>query len=90
MPVSPLRSANAESAVLTADLGYHATDWILDNEIRQLSEEVLTTRRMIVSKLVWFLSRKELESCGKAELRQFFAYMSRGHEEPGGAGGIRI
>lgn len=36
---------------------------------------------------MWFLKQNELPTCGTLELRQFLAYVSRGHESPGGRWG---
>ncbi|HEY3413900.1 MAG TPA: tyrosine-type recombinase/integrase [Armatimonadota bacterium] len=61
--------------------------WLLDGDIRQLSDRSLGNRRMVVDKLVWFLKDRAYERCGAAEIRQFLAYLNHGHEDEGGRWG---
>ena len=84
MPNTALTSANPEVALSPAQLEQYAQGWLLDGEIRQHSRATHSLRRLILSKLVWFLRQQEYASCGILELRQFLAYVSRGHEQPGG------
>lgn len=84
MEKTALRYAKTDSMVSLSILERYAEGWLLDGEIRQHSPQTLTTRRIIVSKLIWFLKRKGYQECGTLEIRQFLAYLNRGHEEPGG------
>ncbi|MDQ3815506.1 MAG: tyrosine-type recombinase/integrase [Armatimonadota bacterium] len=55
--------------------------------MRQHSKDTVAVRRFVLSKLDWFLKYRGYEVCGVSELRQFFSYLSRGHEEAGGRWG---
>jgi|SRR5579871_5190753 len=65
----------------------HLAGWLLDGKIRQLSSGTLANRKLIVEKLIWFLKQNEQEECGSTQLKQFFAYISMGHEVEGGRWG---
>jgi site-specific recombinase XerD len=84
MQKTALRFTKNEASIGVAKLERYAEGWLLDGEIRQHSQQTLTTRKIITSKLVWFLRHKEYEECGLMELRQFLAYLTKGHLEPGG------
>lgn len=73
--------------VRVSDLAFYGKNWLLDGEVRQHSVQVLSTRRLILSKLEWFLQTRGHEVCGQTELREFLAYLGRGHAEPGGRWG---
>jgi site-specific recombinase XerD len=70
-----------------SDLEYHAANWLLDSEVRQLSPNTTYSRKLVTDKLVWFLRQRELVRCGPAELRAFLAYLSTGHTQPEGRWG---
>ena len=59
----------------------------MSGDIDQHSQRTLGSRRDIVDKLLWFLKHKNLTTCGTHELRQFLAYLTHGHTEPGGRWG---
>jgi hypothetical protein len=80
----PPRFVDSENALGLSKLGKYADGWFLSCEIDQHSECTLSTCRDIVSKLLWFLRRKDHNECGVMELRAFFAYLTTGHKEPGG------
>lgn len=84
------RFANSDATISVSELARYADGWFLDGEIRQHSKTTLASRRLIVSKLLWFLRQREYTTCGVLELRQFLAYISRGHEEKGGRWGNRL
>jgi site-specific recombinase XerC len=84
MQKTALRFTKHEASLGVAQLERYAEGWLLDGEIRQHSQRTLGNRQIILSKLVWFLRYKEYNECGIAELRQFLAYLSKGHLEPGG------
>ncbi len=48
------------------------------------SPRTLETRRVFLKNFLWFLDHNEYSICGLSELRQFFHYLSHGHEEAGG------
>jgi integrase/recombinase XerD len=87
MGYSPPRFIENEVALPVGTLEEQAAGWLDDGKYRQLSPRTLEARRDLVSKLLWFLRQREAERCGLMELRSFLAYMSRGHEEPGGRWG---
>ena len=71
----------------TAELSRLANDWLLDGQFRLHSPNTVATRRIFIKNLLWFLQRRGFASCGKSELKQFFVYLSNGHEEPDGRWG---
>lgn len=87
MPKTAPRFKNSDQRIHMAELVSAAEGWLLDGEIRQHSKRTLEARRSIIDKLIWFLRSKECPSCGTLELRQFLAYVSRGHEQVGGRWG---
>lgn len=62
-------------------------DYLLDCQYRLQQPTTLATRRIFIKNLLWFLEHRKLEGCGSYELKQFFVYISSGHEEPGGRWG---
>jgi integrase/recombinase XerD len=76
-----------EPTLDTAQLARYAEGWLLSGDIDQHSRRTQDSRRDIVDKLLWFLKRNRCASCGTLELRQFLAYLTHGHEEPGGRWG---
>jgi hypothetical protein len=81
------RFTKTAPAIPVAELRQLAEGWLLDGDIRQHSERTQGNRREIVDKLLWFLDDQHLASCGLNELRKFFAYLTRGHEDPRGRWG---
>lgn len=87
-PLSFASSASAPGdAIPLAQLESYADCWLLDCDSRYLSRATITTRRLIVDKLLWFLHDRELPVCGKPELLRFFGYLRNGHDEAGGRWG---
>src|SRR5947209_20205592 len=86
MPKTAPYSSTAPT-LKTGELKRFADGWLLDGEVRQLSPRTQDSRQRLIRKLLWFLGEKGLTSCGKPELRAFLAYVSRGHEDPGGRWG---
>ena len=84
MQKTALRYAKNDASVSLPQLRRYADGWLLDGEIRQHSQQTLATRKIITSKLIWFLEQKQHQDCGLMELRQFLAYLTNGHKEPGG------
>lgn len=64
-----------------------ANDYLLDCDYRLQSPRTVATRRIFIQNLLWFLRHRNYKVCGTSELRQFFAYLARGHEEAGGRWG---
>jgi site-specific recombinase XerD len=83
----PPRFTVSETALTVFNLERFADGWLLAGDIDQHSPRTIQNRREIVAKLVWFLRRERLEICGTHELRQFLAYLTQGHKEPGGRWG---
>lgn len=73
-----------ESRLGLGDLERYLQGWLLDCEIRMLSPLTVSDRRLKVEKLFWFLRQQEYDGCGIDELREFFAYLTRGHTGPSG------
>ena len=71
----------------TADLERLSQDYLLDCDYRMQSPRTIETRRIFLRNLLWFLKHRNYETCGTAELRQFFSYLQHGHAEPGGRWG---
>jgi len=84
---SPKSAAPVSAGIRVSDLAFYGKNWLLDGEVRQHSAQVISTRRLILSKLEWFLQLRGHEVCGQTELREFLAYLGRGHAEPGGRWG---
>src|ERR1700691_4316049 len=84
MQKTSLRFTKNEASLGVAQLERYAEGWLLDGEIRQHSKQTIATRRIFTSKLLWFLRHKEYAECGLMELRQFLAYLGKGHLDPGG------
>jgi integrase/recombinase XerC/integrase/recombinase XerD len=81
------RSTDSRSGLSVADLEACSRDWLLDGELRMLSERTVASRRDRLGKLLWFLRRREAVDVGPAEIRAFLAYLSTGHRDPGGRWG---
>jgi hypothetical protein len=81
---SPLLFTDFNSALDVCKLERFAEGWLLSGEIEQHSRNTINFRRALIEKLVWFLQHKRLPTCGLHELRLFLAYLTHGHEEPGG------
>lgn len=71
----------------TAQLPGWLEGWNLDSRSRSCSPRTLETRTLLAEKLCWFLTTKNHDCCGTAEMRQFFLYLREGHTEPGGRWG---
>lgn len=82
-----LSSLKTDTAISVADVEYNGKGWLLDGEIRQHSVATTEIRRFILEKLVWYLKTNEFPKCGTLQLRGFLAYVSKGHEHPGGRWG---
>jgi len=73
--------------VATADLPGLIEEWLLECECRQHAATTNAVRRVFANNLLWFLRHRGFEQCGSRELKQFFLYLARGHEETGGRWG---
>ncbi len=66
---------------MTADrLPRLVNDWLNDCRIRQHSPRTIELRQVLFGRLRWFLDHRSHSECGKVELRDFFAYLSTGHQ----------
>ncbi len=81
---SPASAVTATDSIPTADLKRHIQDWLFDCDYRQHSARTIETRRVVTDKLLWFLHQEQHKNCGVAEIRQFLAYLRRGHESTEG------
>jgi site-specific recombinase XerD len=61
--------------------------WLLACEIAQHSKRTIGNRRSILDKFIWFLKQRGYSTCGTLELRQFLAYLNKGHTQAGGRWG---
>jgi site-specific recombinase XerD len=61
--------------------------WLLDCEIRQVSEKTLALRRLVTKNFIWWLEREEIAEIDTLSLRSFMAYIIKGHENPEGRWG---
>lgn len=68
----------------THDLARYIDGWHLTCEINQHSPRTIERRRGITEKLLWFLNKKQLATCGVTDLRLFLASQANGHNEPNG------
>ncbi|HEX5324856.1 MAG TPA: tyrosine-type recombinase/integrase [Capsulimonadaceae bacterium] len=84
MKKTALTFASSDAAIKTDELVRCAEGWLLDGDIRLHSRSTHELRRHILCKLEWFLTGRGFTTCGLYELRQFFAYLTRGHEDKGG------
>lgn len=78
---------NPGPALTRSELKSHADDWLLDGEVRQLSKNTLSSRRLLIGKLLWFMEEKGHERFGTPEIRAFLAYINTGHESEEGRWG---
>lgn len=76
-----------EPTLSAGELQHYAKGWLLSGEIAQHSSQTLAFRRLVLRNLSWFLQQQSLSCCGVQELRQFLAYLTNGHKEPGGRWG---
>jgi site-specific recombinase XerD len=74
-------------ALTIPELERHAQDWLFDGEYRNHAQTTIAGKRDVIKKLIWFLSTRQLQQCGVAELRQFLAYVANGHTDPNGRWG---
>lgn len=84
MGKTQLRTANSATSLSLRELKQQAKGWLLDGEIRQLSDNTIQNSYFLMSKLVWFLRHEEYDECGTAEIKHFLAYITNGHKETGG------
>jgi site-specific recombinase XerD len=87
MPQRPPLFAKTGGAIRTAELPGCTQGWLLDGQVRQLSERTIDSRRRLLDKLNWFLTTRELTDCGRNELRAFLAYVATGHDDSEGRWG---
>lgn len=77
------------NAISIADLERYAQDWLFDGEYRNHSRNTIDGKRDFVQKLLWFHNHRGYAICGTPQLREFLAYITTGHLEPGGRWGNR-
>lgn len=84
---SPRPVALVSTNIRASDLPFYRKDWPFDCEVRQHSPPVISTRVLILSKLEWFLLLRGHDLYGPTQVREFLAYLTHGHSEPGGRWG---
>lgn len=70
--------AKTEDAISLSLLEDGGQSWLLDSEIRGLSDATLENRRIFVSKLTWFFREFGHDYISQQELKQFLAYVANG------------
>lgn len=68
------------SSITASQLLPLVEDWLADCQIRQHSNRTIELRRMFFGRLDWFLKSRQATQCSRAEMRQFFAYLTNGHQ----------
>lgn len=84
-----VKSDLIEGSLALEDLKRSIQDWLFECEYLLQSPASLESKRILTRNLVWFLEHRGYQQCGLTELRQFFLYLLRGHEEPNGRWGKR-
>ncbi len=84
---SPRLMAPVSADIRASELPFYRKNWLFDCEVRQHSPQVLSTRNLMLSKLEWFLQLRGHDVCGPTQVREFLAYLTHGHLEPGGRWG---
>lgn len=77
----------SEASIPVTELDHCTIDWLTYCQLEGHSPHTITTRRVILDKFLWFLRERQYTHCSLFELRQFFAYLDKGHEIPGGRWG---
>lgn len=77
----------ADEPLYARDLPRHRDTWLMVCDMNRNSERTIEARRDLLNKLIWFLSKRELEVCDLMALRQFLHYASAGHKDEGGRWG---
>lgn len=68
-------------SIPATDLKRLANGWLLDCQYRNRSPCTIQLRRGTVDKLLWWLERESLDSCGALEVKGFMTYLRSGHLE---------
>ncbi|MBV9864337.1 MAG: tyrosine-type recombinase/integrase [Abitibacteriaceae bacterium] len=74
-------SSPSGAQIKLEDLNRLAQEWLLDGDFRQHSPRTLEFRRDFARKLLWFLTQRNSEVCGVAELRLLLAHIANGHKD---------
>jgi len=91
MKNSSLRFMNASLAqtsfIEATQMRFYIEGWLMDNEIRDLSTNTISFRKIVSNNLLWFIDDRKFVTCGINEMRQFLMYLSVGHTDPRGRWG---
>lgn len=87
MQKTALLLAKTDASVSVENLRRYAEYWHMDCDIRQLSWRTIKNRKFTINQLLQFLESKGYNHCGLLELKQYFSYVSTGHEDPNGRWG---
>jgi integrase len=79
-------SADSETICLS-DFREFFEGWMLDGEVRANSPHTQSIRRFVFTKFLWYCRHFEVEAVSSLTIRQFLAYLVRGHEQEGGRWG---
>ncbi|MEN6415838.1 MAG: tyrosine-type recombinase/integrase [Armatimonadota bacterium] len=78
MQKTALRLAKTDDRIPLRILEDGAQSWLLDSEIRQLSDRTIENRRIFLNKTLWFFREFGHDYIGQQELKQFLAYVATG------------
>jgi integrase/recombinase XerC/integrase/recombinase XerD len=78
MQKTALRLAKTDDLIPVSILEEGGQGWLLDGEIRQLSERTIENREIFVRNVLWFHREHGYDSTGVKELKHFLAYVASG------------
>lgn len=84
MKNSPPRYTDSRDQISVQELTIQMGGWLLACEIDRHSARTIDSRRRILTQFLWFCRETQIETCGTLELRRFLAYLTNGHNAPGG------
>ncbi len=82
--------AAPEPPLSRQDIEGYGQQWLYDCQFRQHSPRTTEFRQHVIDKLVWYLDQQSQTICQAADIRGFLAYVTTGHQQPGGRWNNRI
>lgn len=84
MQKSPLQLTNSKSLekvdfIVVRQFSRFADEYLADCQIRAHSPRTIDLRRILLQRLEWYLNSVEADTCGRIEIRRFFAYLTTSH-----------
>lgn len=73
---SEINGAPISEGIATSQLSTFIEDWLSDCDLKEHSPKTIEMRRGLLNRLIKFLWDKQHLTCGRSELRQFFAALS--------------